>query len=116
MLSRKRKIPRKTFPYILSHNKKYNSKHFLLYLSVKPVEDKTSLSQFSFSVSKKVASLSTERNRIRRWGYEALNSEIKKIKPGYFLFFLFKKNKEPLSFNVILREIRGLLSDSGVII
>ncbi len=112
MLSKKRRIDREIFPYILSHNKKINSKHLLLYLSRQKVEKP---SQFSFSVSKKISNSAVKRNKLRRWGYEVITSLENKVKPGYFLFFQFKKNSEPLTFNKSKEEILELLNSGAVI-
>ncbi|MBA3733099.1 ribonuclease P protein component [Patescibacteria group bacterium] len=113
MLPKKRRISRKEFPHILSTGKRFNSQSLLLYLAL----DKTNiLSRFSFSLSKKTCALATERNKYRRQGYSLITENLKRIKPGFLLFFSFKKGSLPISYDKLRAEVEELLSNSGVII
>jgi ribonuclease P protein component len=44
-----------------------------------------------FSVSKKVVKTAVGRNKQRRRGYSAISKVYPTVKPGYFLFFVYKK-------------------------
>lgn len=116
MLPKKRRISRVNFPYIITSGKRTNSPSFLLYTAL--IEGKTTEKEtkISFSVSKKVCSKASNRNKYRRWGYSVVSSNLKNIKNGYFLFFCFKKTKTPFSFKQIQKEVLELLSVSGVLI
>ena len=112
MLPKERRISKKNFPYILSESRRYNSHHLLLYLS-KIEGGSKKMSQFTFSVSKKVSKLAVNRNRFRRQGYSVVE-RIPNIKPGYFCFFTFK-NTLNLKYSQIEAEIVELLSLSGML-
>jgi len=114
MLSKNRRISREEFPYILKNAKRYNSPSLLLYVA--PTDSNNSKeSKFSFSVSKKVCPKAVDRNRFRRWGYSAVRGSLKQVCLGYFCFFSFKKTLKPVSFSVVEKEVRELLSLSGVL-
>ncbi len=112
MLPATRRIKIADFGEILTKGKRFNSSHLLLYIC-----QKTSLkpTQFSFSASKKVAKLASERNKLRRWGYSAVQTQPTPIKPGFYCFFVFKKGVQTLKFQTLEVEIVGLLRSSGVL-
>ena len=111
MLPKNRRIKRGEFKDLLG-GVRYNSTHFLVY--IKTIE-KTKLSLFSFSISKKVCSKAVSRNRLRRQGYSVINKNIKNIKNGFMCFFLFKKGQYPMSFNVLEKEILEVLDKNKII-
>jgi|SRR3989344_114624 len=114
MLPKKRRISRKEFPYILKNGKRYNSPSLLLYVAPAD-QDGSKESKFSFSVSKKVCPKAVDRNRFRRWGYSIVRGSLEQVRSGYFCFFSFKKTLKPISFSVLEKEARELLSLSGVL-
>ncbi len=114
MLPKKRRIRRKDFPYILANGKRLNSPHFLLYLSPFST-NKSEPSCFSFSISKKVRPLASDRNKYRRQGYAAVSSYLDQVRPGYYIFFSFKKGSTPITFSVLEKEIKELLSSAGML-
>ncbi len=116
MLPQNRRIPKKYFPYILKNNKRHNSIHLLLYISPIDPSLKNKQSRFSFSVSKKVCSLAVDRNKYRRRGYSIVSKYTKQVKDGYFCFFSFKKSTTPITFSVLEKEAKELLSLSGVLV
>ncbi|HBD24717.1 MAG: hypothetical protein A2566_03260 [Candidatus Zambryskibacteria bacterium RIFOXYD1_FULL_40_13] len=115
MISKKRRILRKDFAYILNNSKRYNTDNLLLFIA--PINSTAGReeSRISFSVSKKVQPLASNRNRYRRWGYDTIKETIKQIKPGYYLFFSFKKTPKPTSFLSTSKGVKELLSLSGVL-
>jgi len=113
MLPKNRRIERKYFTSLLSHSKKYHSPHFLLFLASQ--DSKESQSKFSFSVSKKVAKRAIKRNLCRRRGYAVILKHLKEIKPGFFLFFSFKKFPDT-DFKNLETEILNLLRSTSVLI
>jgi ribonuclease P protein component len=66
-------------------------------------------SQFSFSVSKKVAKSAVIRNKLRRRGYAAIKGMLAKIKLGYYCMFSFKKGASTLSASDISKEVQDIL-------
>lgn len=96
----------------MSSGVRLNSPKLLLYLTRIPEK---SLTRVAFSVSKKVCPKAVDRNRYRRIGYESISRVINNIKPGYFLFFTYKKGSVPTSLSVVDKEIKALLSDSSVL-
>ncbi len=113
MLPKKRRIERKVFPLILSQGKRYNSSHILL--SVALQDEKLHPSRFSFSVSKKIARLAVDRNRIRRRGYSIVLKNLQSLSTGFLCFFTLKKGSYPLSFEDMEKEVLILLKVSGVL-
>ena len=108
MLPSKRRIRKKEFSYILLNTKRFNSTHLLLSIAGFEQEQEK-LSRFAFSVSKKVAKRSVDRNRLRRRGYSIISKYISDIKSGYFFVFSFKKGSEKITFIDLEKEILELL-------
>lgn len=115
MLPKNRRIERKEFGQIMSRGNRYNSPSFTLYLSKMPPGKDISKSKFSFSVSKKVSGLAVNRNKLRRRGYSIILGVIDKVRPGYYLFFLYKKDYEK-DYGLLSGEIERLLSSALVIV
>lgn len=113
MLPKNRRIPRKEFQLILNKGKRYNSPIFLLYKAENNTNNQTKI---AFSVSKKVSKTAVSRNKYRRQGYSVVRKYINQIKPGYFLFFNFKKPEKKIEYKTIGSEIEKLLSDSGMLL
>lgn len=72
-------------------------------------------SKFSFSVSKKVSKKAVDRNKYRRRGYSIVSQYLSIIKPGFICFFSFKKSNKPPKFLDLEKEVKSLLSESGVL-
>jgi len=115
MLPKNRRIERKEFNQIITQGKRYNSQSFTLYLSKIEPREASFPSKFSFSVSKKVAKLAVNRNKLRRRGYSIIGRKLEVIKPGFFMFFLYKKGFEK-DYSLLEKEVMGLLSSALVII
>ena len=117
MLSKKNRISKKEFSHILTFGKRYNSNNLMFYIALNSnKENKNRQSKFSFSVSKKVEGSAVKRNKLRRQGYSIINRYIKQIKENTFLFFVFKKGSNTITFNNLEKEIFGLLSTSGMLL
>lgn len=114
MLSKNWRIPKSEFQHILSKGKRYNSPLFLLYI-VENKDHSSNNSRFAFSVPKTVAKTAVQRNRLRRLGYSVVQSHKDDVAKGYLVFFLYKKHKQILDFDLIESEIQELLSVSGMI-
>ena len=71
-------------------------------------------SQFSFSVSKKVAKSAVARNRLRRQGYAAIESILSTCKPGFYCMFSYKKGSTALTGIEILKEVQQLVTTASV--
>lgn len=115
MLPKNRRISRKEFGYILGNSKRHNSPSLLLYIAINN-SNRSSLSKFSFSVSKKVCKIAVGRNRLRRLGYSVVSKKLPLIKDGFLLLFVFKKDSLNLDYIKLDKEIQGLLSDSGMLV
>ncbi|KND47983.1 MAG: ribonuclease P protein component [Parcubacteria bacterium C7867-006] len=116
MLQKERRIPRADFTHILSSGRRFNSPRLLLYVANITENKAKNNTRVAFSVSKKVCSKATDRNKYRRQGYSVIESNLNRINDGFLLFFSFKKSSVPVSYKVLESEIVGLLSDSGVLI
>jgi|SRR3989344_6814148 len=115
MLSKKRRISKKHFPYILTKGKRYNTPHLLMYINRVDSGNQNQASQFSFSISKKVAPKAVDRNKYRRRGYSVIRRHINRIKSGYLLLFSFKKGRANLKFSELEKEILELLSNYNML-
>ena len=115
MLPKKRRIEKREFRHIISRGKKLNGDNLLLYIAKIETDYELKDSRFSFSVSKKVTKGAVDRNRLRRVGYSVIEKSIERIKKGYFLFFVFKKNTVNVKFDVLEKEILKLLSEALVL-
>lgn len=115
MLPKSRRIERKSFDYILKNGRRFNSPSFVLYLCPIDKIPTTAPSRFSFSVSKKVSRLATNRNKLRRRGYSVIRGNIKRIKPGFYCFFSYKKGYQT-KFSLLEEEVNGLLSTALMLI
>ncbi len=115
MLPKTRRIERKYFKQILISGKRYNSKSFTLYLSKIEAGGGELPTKVAFSVSKKVIKTAVGRNKQRRRGYSVISKYIKQAKPGFLLFFVYKKDFSK-DYEELDREVQALLSSSLVII
>ncbi len=113
MLPKNRRIQRVYFKTLLNSNKKFNSEHLTLFLHNKKDQSPT---LFSFSISKKNCKSAVVRNKFRRRAYSVVSKNIKKIKPGFMCFFVFKKGFDKLSYFNLETQIINLLRDSIVLI
>jgi len=110
MLPKNRRIARKDFLYVLQNGKRWNSP--ILLLNIAKMSKDGINSQFAFSVSKKVAKLAVDRNKLRRRGYSIIEKKIDGIKTGYFFLFSYKKGAEKLKYQKIEEEVVRLLESS----
>lgn len=114
MLPSNRRIERQFFSQIMANSKRYHSTSFVLYQY--QIKDKPSTpSKFSFSVSKKILKSAVQRNKQRRRGYSIIKKYIKSAKPGFLCFFVYKKGFLN-DLSDLEKDIKGLLSQSGMII
>lgn len=104
MLRKGERIERALFADILKSRNFVNSPHFTLRVS-------TGLSggaKLAVSVSKKVAKSAVARNTTRRRAYAVLESRVKALSPGLYLF-VAKKGAETLRGEKLFLEIESLL-------
>lgn len=106
MLPQKRKVSTELFPLVIKRGKTISSDHFSFKFS--PLFGITE-SKFSFVVSGKISKKATERNLLKRRGYNVIkkNSALKII-PVAGVFFA-KKGSTALSFPTLEQEINNLL-------
>lgn len=115
MLSRKNRVSRELFPFLLKKGKKYVSAH--IFLRVARLEEKQVLhTRFSFVVSAKVAKRAVDRNRLRRRGYEIVGKDVDNFKNGFIAVFFYTKGASTTSKNELLNEINTLLKQAGLYI
>ncbi len=75
----------------------------------------TSLSRFSFVVSKKIDKRATKRNALRRRAYVAFAlSPV--IKPNLIILFFPKKGCEVLSLPILKQQLEELIKKAGVLL
>lgn len=115
MLPKTRRIERISFKNILTEGKRYNSKSFVLYLAKIGLYGAETPSRVAFSVSKKVIKTAVGRNRLRRRGYSILGKYLQGLKPGFYIFFVYKNEFEK-DYSILEEEIKGLLSSATVLI
>lgn len=112
MLPKNRRIQKKLFSNTVLLGKRYNSPHFLAYVTE---IDRSKQSLFSFSVSKKVCKGAVDRNRLRRQGYSIVSKHLKEVLPGFTCFFSFKKGSGTIKFEEMEKEMGSILNNAGVI-
>lgn len=108
MLPRNRRVPRKMFSQI-SGGKVFKNNIFLLRSAVSSQEP----SQFSFSVSKKVAKDAVVRNSLRRQGYRMLAGYLPLLKPNTIFVFYFRSI--PKNEKETAEKLEALLKESKLI-
>lgn len=113
MLSRKFKIERKNFPKDLRVGGVFYSPHLSLF-AFKHQTDKPS--KFSFVVLSKVSKKATERNLLRRRGYDVIGALLASLRPSHLCVFYFKKGADKISFNETQKEIISLLEKSSILL
>jgi ribonuclease P protein component len=114
MLPKSRRISRaevKTFVKNNHRNMAYHGHFLSLFLYKKP---DISATQFSFSVSKKVAKSAVVRNKLRRQGYTAIENILNTVTPGFYCMFNFKKGSSTLKATDISKEIHTLVTTAFV--
>lgn len=75
----------------------------------------TQKSKFSVSVSKKVAPLAVDRNRIRRRTYAALEKTQKSIKNPVYAMLMPKKEFLKVPFGTITQEVESIFKKAGLL-
>ena len=107
MLSKQRRISRREFPKLAPSRVIRGP---LCNLAITNI-DKTS--RFSISVSKKIHKSAVIRNRIRRWGYRAIQENLQNVNNGALLRFVVYK--KPDNYGQMRQEIVYLLEQSGIL-
>ena len=115
MLSKSRRISRSEVKAFTGNNHRNMAFHgpFLSLFLYKKTD--LSPSQFSFSVSKKVAARAVSRNALRRRGYAALARKIDLIQPGYYCMFSFKKGASGMTSADTAEQVIFLLRKAGLV-
>ncbi len=80
-----------------------------LHLLLKTMKNTANLSQFSVSISKKVANTAVLRNRTRRRIYSVLRDLVPQVKQGFLVGFAVKAGGEKLDSPTLSREVQDLL-------
>lgn len=108
MLSRELRIPRKLF-YLLKKARIFRNSLFLAKILYQPQIP----SRFSFSVSKKVAKLAVDRNKLRRQGYQALKEHLLDLKPNFLIQFSFLE--VPTDKKVVVQKLEAILKEANLL-
>jgi len=87
-----------------------------VYMTLRTVKIKDTTSRFSFIVSKKVAARATDRNKIKRRGYSAVETVYGDILPHTAALFFVKKDAIRASFADIQKDIVELLTKSKILL
>lgn len=114
MLSKKNKIPYSLFTKLLTA-KSFKGGDKNINIRIVSVNNTTLESRFSFVVSTKVSKLAVVRNKLKRHGYRAIAKHLNVIKPGYCIFFYFKKGSSNVSYLDVEDSIVVLLKNFKII-
>ncbi|MCL6096898.1 MAG: ribonuclease P protein component [Patescibacteria group bacterium] len=95
--------------YRLLKEAKFDKKDFYTspFFVLKVAKNEKSFNRFGFVVSKKIDQRATVRNRVKRRVRVCIESNFDKIKPGYDMLFILKKqilNKTTAEINVLTME------------
>lgn len=75
------------------------------------------MSRFSLVAGKKAFPRAVDRNRAKRLLREALREALPHIRPGYDgVFFYGRKPKDPLRYEDVSRDIRGILERTRLLV
>ena len=114
MLSKKNKVPYSLFSKLLHvKSKKISGKN--VNARMVSLEDASLDSRFSFVVSVKISKLAVVRNKLKRYGYRAIKNNLIRIKPGYCLFFYFKKGSSSVDYEGVESDIVSILDNFGLL-
>ena len=101
MLSKKKRVTKELFQTVLKSGNTLSGSFFIFrYI-------KQNTPQYTFVASKKIAKRAVDRNKLRRQGYNALNSFPLK---NYLGVFFYKKHPKNVSFKDIKEDISFILS------
>ncbi|MFH1402083.1 MAG: ribonuclease P protein component [Patescibacteria group bacterium] len=112
MLSRKQRIDTPLFKEVL----KFGQNHYFNFFSVK-IFKKTAQknSRIAFVVPKKQFPKATQRNLIKRRGFNAIKDFCDFLPPAVNIIFFLKKDTEKLSFSDLKKEISSALQKIKVL-
>lgn len=99
---------KKNFDKIKEQGKLYQQDSFGVCVLEK---DKAEVSRFGFIISKKISKLAVNRNRVKRAMHEAIRQNLGKIRKGYDVLFLTKKNIADRSTEEIMSEVKEFIKN-----
>ncbi len=111
MLAKKNRINKKLFKEVFEKGKNYHSD----LLGIKILKKDEEENQFAFAVSKKIAPKASQRNLLKRRGYEIIRELFPNIKQPIICIFVLKKGAEKLSFDKYKKEIEKILRKTKII-
>ncbi len=111
MLSRKHRLSKqKDFDRVYKSGKQCAAPHLIL----KGVRNDADFSRFAIIISKKIAKKAVDRNRVKRQISEIIRQRLAKIKTGFDLVIIVKKDVLDQSSDVLAKELDGLLGKAGL--
>lgn len=115
MLPKRDRLPLTTeFDRIKKEGRMINGPLFGLLIAT-PAPGGAGQTRFGFIVSTKIDKRSVVRHRIKRLLSEAIRFNLEKIKPGYDLVFLAKKEIIGKSFEEVKKEVESRLSRTDLL-
>jgi ribonuclease P protein component len=107
MLPKASRIKKSDFPVLIKSGRGLNSSQFNL--KWLPLADKSSPSQFSVIVAKKVAKTAVARNRLKRRLRYVLEKNFAKMEPGYQIAIFLWLNLLTTPFSTLEQDLLGIL-------
>ncbi|ACB50716.1 protein subunit of ribonuclease P [Crocosphaera subtropica ATCC 51142] len=106
----------KIFQTVYNRGKRYQSPHLVMRVFWQAdQQDCTPPTQFGISVSQKVSKKAVIRNRLKRQIKAVIRLFLPKIKPGYQVVIVVKRNTTECKYEHFLRELEELLINAEII-
>jgi ribonuclease P protein component len=100
------------FNIIKKKGRRYNANYYGLIVYER---GDTNPSRFAFIVSKKISPKAVNRNKIKRFLRSLVSDLVKKVKPGYDVLFLSKKNIVKAEPSELKNKTRDLFDKAQII-